>query len=53
METEDDKIIEKPVGSQYGESSSRLLSARKSLLIKRHKINESQRDDVRNEAQNS
>ncbi|KAG5900310.1 hypothetical protein JTB14_026318 [Gonioctena quinquepunctata] len=34
----DEKTIEeKPVGNQFGEASIRLLSARKSLLCKRHK----------------
>ncbi|XP_066154098.1 protein PTHB1 [Euwallacea fornicatus] len=36
--------IEKPIGSRYGEFSSRLLSARKSL-IRRHQINEHQEED--------
>lgn len=27
-----------PIGSQFGESSTRLLSARRSLLNRRHKI---------------
>ncbi|XP_066261107.1 protein PTHB1 [Euwallacea similis] len=36
--------IEKPIGSQYGEFSSRLLSARKSL-IRRHQFNENQEKD--------
>ncbi|KAL1498065.1 hypothetical protein ABEB36_008922 [Hypothenemus hampei] len=38
---EDEKNETKPIGSQYGEFSSRLLSARKSLM-RRHKINDLQ-----------
>ncbi|XP_060529140.1 protein PTHB1 isoform X3 [Cylas formicarius] len=37
----EEENIEKPIGSQFGESSSRLLSARKSLLNRRHKMIES------------
>lgn len=39
-ESKDDASLEKellPIGSQFGESSSRLLSARRSLLNRRHK----------------
>lgn len=40
-ENQEESKLEKPIGSQYGEFSSRLISARKSLM-KRHKINEPQ-----------
>lgn len=45
VETNDELKIEKPVGSQYGEFSTRLLSARKSLR-KRHKMDDSSENEV-------
>lgn len=38
-QSQEESKLEKPIGSQYGEFSSRLISARKSLM-KRHKVNE-------------